>query len=159
MPASGRPLLISRIETCKRTHQPNTEKMINEEAKITLTHENLHACANGGCGFTRAQVEMLGYTWPPTKGWLQGVVGDVVTTSFYEEFRAAAKIRGGALRRMKKEASAKCSKVPEVWLFKLSKCAGKFILTDAKNRPLPHCLLADIEIAIKSANPNNSKAG
>ena len=133
--------------------------MINEEAKITLTHENLHACANGGCGFTRAQVEMLGYTWPPTKGWLQGVVGDVVTTSFYEEFRAAAKIRGGALRRMKREASAKSSKVPEIWLFKLTKCSGKFTLTDAKNRPLLDSVIADIEIAIKSAIHSNSKAG
>lgn len=158
MPASGRPFLISRIETWKRTHQPNTKNnMINEEAKITLTHENLHACANGGCGFTRAQVEMVGYTWPPTKGWVKGIIGDVVTASFYEEFKAAGQIRAGALKQMKREASAKHANQPLIWLFKLTKCAGKTTLTDAKNRPLADSVITQIEIALKSmANINPS---
>jgi hypothetical protein len=133
--------------------------MINEEAKIILTHENLHACANGGCGFTRAQVEMLGYTWPPTKGWVKERIGDVVTVSFYEEFKAVGQLRAGALRRMKRESSAKHANEPQIWLFKLTKCAGKTTLTDAKNKPITDSVIAQIEIALKSMANNNAKVG
>jgi hypothetical protein len=79
--------------------------METEESYVILTAENLHAASTkeSGHGFTRAQVEHLGFDYPPARGWLKSVIGEVVTKGFYDDFIAAGKISGGMLRRMKRQ--------------------------------------------------------
>lgn len=53
---------------------------------MILTRELLHQACTKKDGFTRAQVESLGITWPPKKGWLSGMIGKEVTEEQYAEF-------------------------------------------------------------------------
>ena len=43
---------------------------------ITLTRNNIHQLATDGAGgFTRAQIEALGFVWPAKKGWISSLIG------------------------------------------------------------------------------------
>ncbi|HTL66709.1 MAG TPA: RNase H family protein [Lacunisphaera sp.] len=59
--------------------------------KIRLTRENLHALSGspGANGFTRKQVELLGFSYPPPKGWLSGLIGRDIEQGLYDEVRKA----------------------------------------------------------------------
>lgn len=54
---------------------------------IRLTRENLHMLSGspGSNGFTKKQVELLGFTWPPKKGWLSSLIGREITLDLYQE--------------------------------------------------------------------------
>ena len=56
---------------------------------IKLTRENLHelSASPGKAGFTRRQIEALGFTWPPTKGWLTSLIGKEIPLEDYERVR------------------------------------------------------------------------
>lgn len=58
---------------------------------IRLTHENLHALSGSALasGFTRKQLELLGVSWPPPKGWLAYLIGREISQSVYEEAKEA----------------------------------------------------------------------
>ena len=57
---------------------------------IILTRENLHELSGspGKCGFTRKQVEALGFSWPPKKGWLSSLIGKEISPDEYEHVRS-----------------------------------------------------------------------
>lgn len=61
------------------------------DARVTLTAEMIHAGGAGPMrsGFNKRQVEALGLTWPPRKGWIDMLVGMSFRRETYEAFLAA----------------------------------------------------------------------
>jgi hypothetical protein len=51
---------------------------------VTLTYIDQHKTENGA--WTRKQIEALGLTWPPKKGWKKRVVGTELTEKQQAEF-------------------------------------------------------------------------
>lgn len=49
---------------------------------MILTHENLHAIANGGCGFNTAQLHLLDVT-EMKSGWLRRLIGTEIHDDTY----------------------------------------------------------------------------
>lgn len=62
-------------------------------ADITLTSELLHSAATAGCGWTKAQLLLLGVPWPPRSGWLSALVGRTVPADVWEQFLALRGIK------------------------------------------------------------------
>lgn len=60
-------------------------------SKIRLTRENLHALSGSPSqdGFTRKQIELLGFSWPAPKGWLSSLIGTEIETDLYERVKLA----------------------------------------------------------------------
>lgn len=56
---------------------------------FVVTREWLHAHGTAGRGWTRAQLAVLGVTWPPRKGWLSGLRGRVVPLEAARAFERA----------------------------------------------------------------------
>jgi hypothetical protein len=65
-----------------------------DDGMVTLTSDLLHAGGNGGCGFSRRQIEALGLPWPAEKGWLTSLVGKTIPRSQYDRFVSLRKRRG-----------------------------------------------------------------
>jgi hypothetical protein len=67
----------------------------HSEQMVVLTSELLHAGANGDSqsGFCYAQLEVLGISTPPPKGWLKGLVGKAIPRSQYDRFLSFRKKR------------------------------------------------------------------
>ena len=61
---------------------------------ITKQYINSHRTPRGA--FTKAQVEALGIKWPPRAGWINRVIGEVISTE------QAKKFEGGKSQRAKK---------------------------------------------------------
>ena len=70
---------------------------------ITLTSENLHQLGTNNCGFTKAQIEALGFNWPPKKGWLKSLIGKTMSIEEYTRIYNLRYMNAGKLRRLKKE--------------------------------------------------------
>lgn len=53
---------------------------------IKLTRENLHqlSASPGKAGFTRKQIEALGFEWPASKGWLTSLIGKEISQENYD---------------------------------------------------------------------------
>jgi hypothetical protein len=76
---------------------------------MKLTWDNIHAAGTRGCGFTRAQLAVVGIRWPPPKGWLRKLIGKEITSEQYEAFKDARNTyvnRKGKVRRRNKPLSA-----------------------------------------------------
>lgn len=60
-------------------------------SKIRLTRENLHELSGSPSqgGFTRKQIELLGFTWPPAKGWLSSLIGSEIDRELYARVQRA----------------------------------------------------------------------
>lgn len=56
-----------------------------------VTLEWLKWYANGPGGYNARQLAALGISWPPTKGWLRGLVGERVTADQAERFERFSK--------------------------------------------------------------------
>jgi ribonuclease HI len=58
---------------------------------IRLTRDSLHALSGSPAlnGFTRKQIELLGFTYPAPKGWLSSLIGKEIPTKTYEEAKKA----------------------------------------------------------------------
>lgn len=63
----------------------------SSSSKIRLTHENLHELGSGKLhgGFTRKQIELLGFSWPAPGGWLKSLIGTEIERELYERVRMA----------------------------------------------------------------------
>jgi ribonuclease HI len=59
--------------------------------KVRLTRENLHALSGSPSqdGFTRKQIKLLGFPYPPPKGWLSSLIGTEIDQALYEEAKLA----------------------------------------------------------------------
>jgi hypothetical protein len=75
-----------------------------ETEMVELTWESLHALSSspGGNGFTRAQILLMGFPYPPPAGWLRSLIGAKVSLAGYERVREAASVKGKASRGMAK---------------------------------------------------------
>lgn len=62
---------------------------------ITLDRKNLHelSASPGQAGFTRKQIELLGFDWPAKKGWLSSLIGTQITEEKYAAVKAACRIK------------------------------------------------------------------
>lgn len=60
-------------------------------SKIRLTRENLHELSGSPSqgGFTRKQIELLGFSWPPAKGWLSSLIGSEIERELYARVQRA----------------------------------------------------------------------
>lgn len=56
--------------------------------RITLKWLNKHRTPRGG--FSRAQIEALGLTWPPQSGWLKNHVGREISDEIAQQFAMGA---------------------------------------------------------------------
>lgn len=55
-------------------------------ATFTVTREWAHKHKTPNKGFTRLQVEALGHSWPPQKGWLSSSIGKQITEKQKDQF-------------------------------------------------------------------------
>lgn len=62
---------------------------VQRKNTMKLTRENLHALSGspGQAGFTRKQIEMLGFDWPPVKGWLTSLIGTEIGDDLYASIK------------------------------------------------------------------------
>lgn len=58
---------------------------------MILTRAILHGAGTAGVGFNRSQLQVLGVSWPPRKGWLGQLVGAEVSD---ETWQTVLKLRG-----------------------------------------------------------------
>lgn len=58
---------------------------------MILTRTILHSAGTVGVGFNRAQLSLLGVSWPPQKGWLSRLVGTEVPE---ETWQTVLRLRG-----------------------------------------------------------------
>lgn len=56
---------------------------------MKLTRELLHP--KNHCGHTRKQLELLGVSWPPEKGWLTRLIGTEIPAARYAQFVALSR--------------------------------------------------------------------
>ena len=63
-----------------------------------ITNELIDAVANGHCGWSKRQLQLLGVGWPPPSGWRQRLVaeGRALTGQEVEDLYAARKKKGTA---------------------------------------------------------------
>lgn len=66
-------------------------KPASAPTKIRLTRENLHQLSGSpsGDGFTKKQLELLGFSWPPPKGWLTSLIDSEIDRELYERVAVA----------------------------------------------------------------------
>lgn len=62
---------------------------------LTMTEAFLRTHTNYGCP-NREQVRILSLDWPPPKGWMEQVVGSMLTDEQAERFKALRKVKDGA---------------------------------------------------------------
>lgn len=70
---------------------PTAASPATAPGKIRLTRENLHALSGSPSqdGFTRKQIELLGFPYPPPKGWLSSLIGTEIDQAVYEQAKRA----------------------------------------------------------------------
>lgn len=61
--------------------------------KLTKEYILSHRTARGG--FTKAQLAVLGVTWPPARGWLSRVVGSELSSKDRARFESGRRTRNG----------------------------------------------------------------
>lgn len=54
--------------------------------KVTISPSMLASAKTEAGGYTRAQLEVLGVTWPPTKGWPSALIGKEVEQEIWDRF-------------------------------------------------------------------------
>jgi len=59
-----------------------------DEPMVTLTHELIHSAATNWGGFTKAQLAVLGISYPPRHGWLRRLCGTEIPLAMWEQFLA-----------------------------------------------------------------------
>lgn len=60
---------------------------------MKLTHELIHAAKTQKGGWTKAQLEVIGVSWPPVNGWRHNVVGKEISEADYQRFCDLASVR------------------------------------------------------------------
>ena len=58
---------------------------------FAITHDWIHAHRTGRGGWTRDQVEAIGESWPPTRGWTTRAVGRDITDEARAVFERSTK--------------------------------------------------------------------
>lgn len=58
---------------------------------MTLTKQILHSAGTQGMGFNRAQLSLLGVSYPPKKGWLNALVGAEISD---DTWKTVIRLRG-----------------------------------------------------------------
>lgn len=51
---------------------------------MILTRRVIHSAGSQGMGFNRVQLQLLGVSWPPQRGWLVRLVGTEVDDETWE---------------------------------------------------------------------------
>ncbi len=72
-----------------------------------ITPDLIAAGASVANGYTRRQVESLGLSWPPPRGWKQSIVGAAVTAEAATEFVRLAGAGHGLTKRANRPAEAR----------------------------------------------------
>lgn len=77
---------------------------VNSPTRIRLTRENLHQLSGSpsGDGFTKKQLELLGFPWPPPKGWLTSLIGTEIERELYDRVAVAI-----SAKRLKEKGQAR----------------------------------------------------
>lgn len=59
--------------------------------QLVLTAELIHECSTKRGGFTKAQLEFIGITWPPKAGWLKERIGTTMSLDKFNTFKELGK--------------------------------------------------------------------
>lgn len=54
---------------------------------MKLTSQNIHECTTPNGGWNKAQLAVLGITWPPEKGWIRRLDGKEITEEEFSEVK------------------------------------------------------------------------
>jgi hypothetical protein len=65
---------------------------MNELMMVTITDDLIESGKSAAGGYSKAQLALLGVTWPPVSGWKQQVIGRQITNDAAAKFVAG---RGG----------------------------------------------------------------
>lgn len=71
--------------------------------------------------WTRAQIEALGISWPPAKGWQDEVIGNVLTEEKRVEFEAKRPAKQKNILSLVHSLRVKIQEIPDKQLSKLFK--------------------------------------
>lgn len=71
---------------------------------MVITNEWIGQHATASAGWTRAQLERIGVSWPPLKGWRQAAIGREITESDARAFVQLGQDRRTKLARHVVEA-------------------------------------------------------
>jgi hypothetical protein len=52
---------------------------MNETEMVTITDDLIEGGKSAVGGYSKAQLALLGVTWPPLRGWKKGIVGKQIT--------------------------------------------------------------------------------
>lgn len=112
---------------------------------MEISKEFLSAGASAVGGYTRKQVQLLGLTWPPPKGWKNLVIGTEISDESAEEFLLIS----GSGRRLRKEKGGDSpplywcgtTEPADIYLYVLELEGGRFyvgLTTDIERRFAQH---------------------
>jgi hypothetical protein len=62
-----------------------------DDQTVCITEHLIKAGSNGGCGWNRRQLAVLGVPWPLEAGWMHSIIGKSVPTSVANRFLAMRK--------------------------------------------------------------------
>jgi ribonuclease HI len=81
-----------------------TVEAASSPTKIRLTRENLHQLSGSPSqdGFTKKQLALLGFPWPPPKGWLTNLIGTEIDRALYDRVGLAI-----SAKRLKEKSQAR----------------------------------------------------
>ena len=90
---------------------------------ITKTWLNLHRTANGS--FTRAQIEELGVSYPPTRGWMRELLGTEITKKTKLQFESKSNTFSGQLNNeLEKAVFLVCSRSSDLTINQKKRLRG-----------------------------------
>jgi hypothetical protein len=67
---------------------------MNTSMMVTITNELIESGKSAAGGYSKAQLALLGVTWPPLSGWKKRVIGSQITSDEAARFVAG---RGGSV--------------------------------------------------------------
>ena len=60
---------------------------------MKLSADFIHRYKGASGGWSKAQLAVLGVSWPPSKGWIERLVGQEITDLQVEQFKAEAYVQ------------------------------------------------------------------
>jgi len=66
---------------------------------MILTNEMLKAAASNNCGFNKTQLQLLGVSWPPVKGWLRNLEGTYLDDAKWHQVMALSGVKPTTKRK------------------------------------------------------------
>ncbi len=78
---------------------------------VKLTKKKIREMASDRGGFGRAQLDVLGISWPPPKGWQRGLVGRLISGALFDRVKGLRNVHllnsSGVMEKKRKKRGKK----------------------------------------------------